>query len=529
MIAARPTGLVLLVVLGLAATGCDSTPRVEDRDLERARTVYRAGLESSDPYVRAETLRVMEWLERRDLPADPATFVEDDHPMVRVAALRVLLATGARDAEGLALNRFTSGPPDEKGGILEAVLEYGSEDFQRRLVWRALGSSQPRTVRHMAVRDAVARWVREAIENGDTSVIERQLAANARKYVRQLDPEIGGRILQLLLRLEKTDAPRRSIETLEDPNASVDERLRAAEVLLDARAEAAVPAFRNILEKARDRGQGDTLEVPEEGPDERLVRRAVLGVVAQGNTELVSKAKTYLEGASPDVYIEVLEGLAPNPTEDARLALENALIDPRPRIRHRAIELYAGRDDAELSALLDVALDESFSKQEARTHRRVARALGRNFSPDWATDLENNLQSSEGVRPALRLLRDHHGETGRPDAIEAVREPLSDLATADDGRPAALAGYLLLQLPEGPGGDPVTEAIASLRDPQCRYAYLLRLVEGRPSDHVGELRANFYPEQGEPESYVIRMISGVGLWVVRHPAQPPSTETDTSS
>jgi len=518
-----------LLAVSIPAASCEDVPTVEQRDLREFRNVYRTGLRAPDPYVRAETLRLVEEFERPDLPGRPREMLGDPDPMVRVAALRALLATEHPRAPNSARTRFAEAGAPEKRAVLEAVLELGAGSLQRSLVWRALHESQATDVRRFAADEALDSWIRTAREDGHLDTLRRQLASNARKYIRELDAEVGGPVLEAHLELGEREAARPAVAALRDADDeySTDERLRAAKILLEARAESATEVFRSLLDRARNQGEQGGLEVPETGLDERLVRRAVLGVVARGDRDLVPRAKSYLQGASTDVYIEVLEALRLNGAEGARLALRNAMKDARPRVRRRAIELYGAREDARVSALLDVALGGSSSpdpERDRRTRRTVGRVLGRHFSTDWTDRLKPALQNSSRIRPALGLLGDVYRATDGTEHLDRLRTTLGAIAKSDERRVAAPAAYLLAVLPEGLADDGLRRRVESLRDPLPRYAVLHRIAASNPSDRIGYLLENFYPDHRDLESFQVRLVSGVGLWLARHPS-PKSEAT----
>src|SRR5690554_7198786 len=113
-------GCLLLFCVG--ALSCDET-QFGEQERREVNTVLSTGVGfSSDPYVQAETLRVLELIGNPALNHHAEALVErSPSPMVRVAALRILLANDYKDIRRVAVRSFNEAKTPEKMAILEAV------------------------------------------------------------------------------------------------------------------------------------------------------------------------------------------------------------------------------------------------------------------------------------------------------------------------------------------------------------------------------------------------------------------------
>jgi HEAT repeat protein len=512
----RALGVAIVCGVALVAgagTGCSDAPTVSSSDLDEFRALLRGGMTyGEDPFVRAESLRVVEMLQASAFRQQVRRRLEDEDPMVRVAALRALLATESPKATARAVRLFSDATVPVKRGVLQAVLEYSTESAQRDMLWRAIKPEQPAEVRRYAFRNGLVPRVERTMEEGNESFVRKLFLPNVNEFLTELDTEMGGPVLELMLQYDELERAQPVIDEFRDQQNSVARRLRAAEILIDAGAESARSAFRDVLDEAdTDTTQG-RLALPEQQMDERLVRAAILGIVAAGDKPHVSQAKRYMKDASADEYVEVLEALAHNPSESARLSLENALRDARPRVRNAAVELYAPREDADVDVLLSVHQNKQFERGTLETRRAIARAIDQHFGDGWVATLRNKLASEEGVVPALMLLKHVHGENGDTRPIEMVKKDLLRVAKSDRPRAVPLAAYLLVQLAPDKRDAETDRLIAAVDDPLPRYAYLEDLARHGPGDQIGFLLENFYSESDAPELFAIRLMSGAALW-----------------
>lgn len=545
-------GLATVFVV-LATGGCSDSPRIRSSDIEAFHELVDTGLHhESDPYVRAETLHLFERAGTDSFAEHAHALLQSDssgdpRPMVRVAAVRLLLASEHSKAESLAKHAFNEGSASEKEAVLAAILEHGSKSLQTDLMWRSLHPSQPNSLRRFAVERALRPRVLRAAESESDPFTENRFVPKAREYLRRLEADVGGPVARLLMEIGERGPIRDVVGELQSDSNDLDERLRAARILIESRTKLAEPVYLGILERSNldfDRPEDsedekpeadqkapeeskdskdepddesessdDELKIPEKQIDPELVRSAVLGLAALGDTEIVPHAKNYLKKASSGAYNEVLEALANNPAGGARLALQNALADARPEVRLRAIELYGERDDASMSDYLDLVSKLDLSEADDPTRFAIAGVLERQFGEQFHDRLAERLSERKRTAEMLRLARAAHAETGHTEIVDALRGPLRKIAENEPPEIAELAGYLLAQLPDLLDDRETFELVKSLDSPAARYALLERINQDDPEGHTEFLLDNFYSKEDAPETFSVRLRAGLGLWL----------------
>lgn len=488
--------LVLVLVASLAVSfGCDGEDfgQKERKDVDR---VLRTGVElESDPFVRAETLRVLEILALEDMNDFARPRVEDESPMVRVAALRVLMKTGAPDVRRMALATFNKAEDPEKRAILDAAFEYGSPPLKRELTGRALRADDPE-LRRMAFENGPAARVREALEKDKTSYLENTLFPEIGRYITRKDSLLAARALALMVEAGETDRAEPLVELVEDESVDAESRREAARILAKAGIDEAAPVFKKML---------DDLQIDDEGGfvlprrrDEELVRTATLGLVASGHEAYVPQAQQYLTDADTEQSIEVLEALARNPAKDARISLKIAMQDARNIVRERAITLYGDREDARAEALIAAMRGAPYDSE-----KRAARVLAQRFPREWAEHLSEQLEKKDKRKATLKLLRDVITNAEEARVLVPLKDQLFELARSEDEELASLASISLVRISDDPD---IQTLLRNTDDFATRYAFLEHLLETNPGDNAKFFRKNFYSDR-----YALRLMSGAGL------------------
>ncbi|TDP62920.1 HEAT repeat domain-containing protein [Bradymonas sediminis] len=486
-----------LLILCIGALSCDPKTfgEAERREVD---TVLSTGIGfSSDPYVQAETLRVLEIIGNPALNHHAEALVESSpSPMVRVAALRVLLANDYKDIRRVAVRSFNEAKSPEKMAILEAVSEYGSAQLRRVLTGRALNSSDPK-LRRVAFEQGPLSRLRQAQAQKKTTYLQNTLFPEIGQFIDDSDPVLGAMALRALVEAGEEERAQPMLAALSDPKAPRAKRLAAAEILGRARVAAASDSFQAIVDSTQI-GSTGLLVVPER-IDKALVRAATLGLVANGNTDLLVQAQSYLENASVAEAIEVLEALSANPSEDAAITLKIAMQDARPEVRDVAVDFYAGHKFAEASAFMEIMAQSDFA-----TRRLLAEELATHYPKQWAKDLAAKLGEKEGRLETLALLRDVVDNDAQNKVLEHLLEPLSALAGAGEEKENALAALLLLRVKD----DAQTRAlVAAVEEPATHYAYLEHLVRSAPRENVEYFRENLH----YGDLYVVRLMSAAGM------------------
>lgn len=493
--ARRLSGAACAVALVLGVVGCDED-EFDEAEREEVRKVLQTGVDlDTDPYVQAETLRVVGLIGKPSLNHFAQKLVEDDSPMVRVAALRVLLANDGQDIRRTTSGAFNRAGVEEKKAILRAVYEFGSPPLRRVITSRALRSVDAE-LRALAFEFGPLRRLDEALEEDKTVYLENTLYPELGRYVTEADETLGPMALEALVAAGQTDRAEPLIAELKDKSTDRDKRLAAARILGRARVEAAVPVFVDILKSLRVSKQGEFV-LPKR-IDEELIRAATLGVVAGGNTKYVPQAQAYLKNAGVDESIEVLTALASNPSKDAAISLKIAMQDAREPVRTRAIALYSSNPNASADAFISAMRGTSFE-----TQKLLAQHLAEAFPEAWAEHLADELSDADKQEATLQLLRD----VTLTEATAAVLEPLEDqlyeIASSGDEEIAPLAALLLVRTADDAK---VRELIEKEDNPQTRYAYLEHLVRTAPAESAEYFRKNFYSDL-----YALRLMSAAGM------------------
>jgi hypothetical protein len=450
-----------------------------------------------DPYVRAETLRVLEVLADPKMVGYAKSAVSDEAPMVRVAAVRALLASGDADAGATLLTMYSKASEQERALLFESAQRYADEDTKASVVERALRSKDPR-LRARAFSLGLLAEIDEAKEEGDDALIRQTLKPKLGRFVEGDDEELAAAALRRLIKLGEEDRAQRFIKQFEDDEAPIEARARASRVLWRAGARVAKPVFAEVLEPEED--NSDKLGLPIKQVDEGLVRAATLGAVALGDGAFVEQAQAYLNDASEAEYIEVLEALAASGTADAAVSVKIAMRDARPEVRQRAIELYGT-----LSAASSEALINAMNQEDARARKLIAKILLARFPAEWAQNLTFKLRSDADVDRALSLMRDVIEREDAEGIVEPLKERLLELSKGEKSERAAAAAYLLLL--NASGTEELTEVLAKSEDVHTRYVYLEYLMRERPAESVPVFRRYFHDDL-----YALRLMSAAGLW-----------------
>ncbi|QDG50966.1 HEAT repeat domain-containing protein [Persicimonas caeni] len=492
----RACAIAGIVMLGMGLLGCEEEKFGEAERQEVQRVLHTGVGLDSDPYVQAETLRVFEMIKKPELNEFAEKLVDSsDSPMVRVAALRVLLANDYQDIRRVATASFNKGSVAEKKAILSAVLEYGPPPLKRVITSRALRSTDP-FLRRQAFEEGPLARLEKAQEEGKAKLLENTLFPEIGRSINHDDEVLASAALEALVAAGQTERAEPLLETLGDKSAEREKRLSAARILGRAQIKEAVPHFEKILESVKVSKTGEFV-LPKK-IDEELVKAATLGLVAAGETKYVKQAQKYLTNADVEQSLEVLTALAPNPSEDAAISLKIAMQDAREPVRYRAIELFADHDQATAKAFMAAMRGTDFESK-----KRLAQILTRRFPGEWAKNLSKQLDNEEQRLATLELLRDVIVTTEDAQTLEPLSDQLYKLAKGKDEKASALAALLLVKVAD----DQKSRALlAEVDSPEIRYAYLEHLVRTAPKTNVEFFRKNFYADL-----YALRLMSAAGM------------------
>ncbi len=504
--------VICVALLASAAFGCQSD-ELSESESQLVRDIFRSGLEMEpDPFVRAETLRALKLSDDPRLAQHAEELTRDGDAMVRVAALRTLAAAEHPDLNNRAAHLFNRGSEDEQFHILDLAIKKGDEELRESIIESAHNTNTTRLRRHALQQGLIAEV--EAADETERDDLLTELG----RFVLDDDAEIAGLALRVLIEYGQGERADRFLERLDDKSGSQQDQIHAAQVLATARAEAGRDGLLAVVAEA-EADDPDELGIPQ-GPsdvDEDLLRWAILGLAAIGEDDFVHPAQRYLRDADTDSIVEVLDALSANPSPDATLSLRNRLRDQAP-VGYRALELYTTRDDARVTSVIQAT-----SHRDYQTRRLAASLLVEHFSDSWIAHLEEQLGYSDpaGVKATLRLLQTLLASDDQLQIVEALEEPLHQLATGqgqefvrddtDDEDLAAvahiistLAADLLFRL----GNDTTyADIIADHPDRQTLYIHLEYMATHQPGEHTDRLRQYL-----RDDSFARRLMAATGLW-----------------
>ena len=505
-------GLLVALLAAAFSLGCQSDT-ITDDEARIAVDIYRTGLEmEADPYVRAETLRALATADDPRLAefADPLT--RDPDPMVRLAALDTLIHYDASRARDRAMLIYNQGDVDERRQVLHLSADSDNSRLRNVMLERAQRSSDA-SLRRLSLERGLIADIQAAQEEGDEELLERDLYPKLGRHVDDDDLEVASLALRRLLEAGQEGRAQRFLERLQDEQRPIEERRRAAELLLRARADSAAPVFADILQSVGAHDP-DELGIPDEPIDDQLLRLAVLGLVALGNDDFIAPAQAHLHDADVSDHMTILEALSANPNPEITITLRADTADANDDIRRQAIDLYGERQDARASTLF-----RTLRRDDLETQRRAVSILSHRFLDDFREDLDDRLHRDDldDVEDTLQILQ----ETLRRDEELAVLSPLGErlefLAThqpasadldeetrAQVARIQSLAAFLLFcASDEGI----FEEVIQKNPDSYTRYVYLAHLIDTTPTDHLAVFRNHL-----KSDRFALRLMAATGLW-----------------
>ncbi len=497
----------ILIVLFIALTalpmvGCDDSAELEATESDAIARSFTTGISQSDPFVRAETFRVIELLADPTFTTYATKGIDDKSAMVRIASLRATLAVDRSEGGRAAAKIFSRANAQERLVILDTIADFGIGPSQRELLARALRSDDDQ-LRRSAFEYLYLDRVDEAVRTKNDNMLKSTLLPEIGRYIGvDKDPVIAALALGKLLELGYDDRADVLISTLNDEKAPLEKRLKAARILVGARAKPAVPHFNALIERYDATLADESLGVPTEIVPPPLLRQAILGSVAAGDTQYVDRARAYYNAVTEEQALEVLEALGSNPSADAALTIKIAMQDARRPVRLRAIEIYQERPDADAKALL-----KALEGAEYETQKRLTLVLRERFPEEWIKDLSSRVQQISKMEPTLELMRDViTTREEAKDLVAPMKDVFARLVEREEGGRAALASYFLAIAADGQEGSKIA---AEKLDETTLYAYLEFLVRTNPDAHVETFRRYLYDDL-----FVIRLMAAAGLWEV---------------
>jgi HEAT repeat protein len=471
--------LGLCFALGL--WGCaDEAPTASVDWVEEANQLVQRGVTDPDPWVRAESIRILGLTRDVLLLEHVRAALDDGHPLVQTSALESLIRRGSSAAEDAILTILVRGTFDQKIRLLDLVFEHGTQNLQRNAVRRAL-------------RDVDSRLRVAALER----MTARSLAVDRAESQRLLADSNEEVVVAAFRNLCVTDPDTATDETLRrmrsDDSATRQQGMRFAVVLGSPDVWA---SMRSFLRSGTER--------------ERAIAALALGTIGDPLVE-DSLRQTVLSGAEDDAA-EALRALARIPTERAQMQAGRHRRDPRGAVRRAAFDVM--RDLNYPSAEFEPHLDDP----DPRIGALVLEVLRRRDPQHAASVLSRSLQS--GAQP-VHVLAALHAKAQREsidELLRAARPQLEQLSGSADDDASALATRLLLL-----EGDVRThvELVRRLGRPSAMLAATEAAIGARDSDYSA-----LFAEALQQDLFFLRLAGGVGVLTLGDAWVPPTVATD---
>jgi HEAT repeat protein len=487
--------LGVLVVLA----GCSEDPVIPEEEERAMRAVFQEGLASSDPWVRAETVRAIEIAGSSDLAPLVAPSMADASPLVRGTALIALSRSDVGGALGPAVEALGGDDQRLRRTLFAELLAAAPEGKLRDdLIQHGLTNAD-REVRLRAVRFGVLPRVRMTT---DEAVLRRTYYPELSTLVDDEDPEIAGLALHFLEERNKLDRAKPLLETA--TSGTVKGRRWALKVFAAAGLKRHLPAMRRIHEGAE----------PGTIRDEALLARLSLG-----DASAVDGARQLLSGATEERARRTVVALG-NVKEASAVRILKALrSDGRASVRSASFAALAATERSDAKDFSRGLADEDPDVRSValrsviRTHPTFLRAV-----------LEKGLASSgHPDRIVGSLLTVFHqievdGDADELDRLEAQLSSLEDklLPLMVHPTPTVRAGAAeILFRAEDPTG-----AFRSIGEPADEVHYaLLEALAKRPGKG-----ATLEQELGGLTPYrthsllAFRVLAAAGVWGAYHRA-----------
>lgn len=495
----RTTQVTIIALLALGLLGGCERDEITERERAQMERLKRTGLKfKDDPYVRAETLRVLALDGDKALDADRLELAKNDpSPMVRALALQQLAEAKHPEAEaliGVAYKRAST--PNERRVLMALAVKHGSEALRSEIVRLGLKSSDT-ALRLIAFDVGVAPSVMRAKEDGQLAKLKAELLPEIGKYISAGDPVLAPRALEMFAAVGEEKRAQPLIDVVVNAKAPKDERVKNANILWRAGVASARQPLVDVI-KADDANDGSKLGAEPEPPE--VIKATIIATVGLNHEAYVERAKAFLKGATEAETLELLEVFSKNESIDASITLKVHMTDARDAVRIKAIELYKDRKDAQASALIQAT-----RQKDVQAKKILAVALVKRFPKEWGEALQKQLGEESQVDETLQLLR----EVITPEAAPKLVPPLQGVLEgfvkqADKPERATLSALMLLMA--NPKSAAYNAALAKSPDPNTRYAFLEILAMHQASASKPIFRKFLFDDL-----FTMRLMSGVGL------------------
>ncbi|MCB9532202.1 MAG: hypothetical protein H6700_10585 [Myxococcales bacterium] len=431
--------------------------------IERSRQQIQAALHSDEPWVRAETVRLLgltNGVERAALRAA----LDDDSVIVRTAAIEALLRSNDPAVEEAALAQLIAGTEAQRIQLLELIAQTARPEFREQTLRRALVDLSP-SVQLSALRLTVRHGVSLGIED-----VSRLLSHS--------DARVADAAFEALVALDAQEAMEVMLRGLRDSSAPARLRaMRQARLLPTANV---WPMMRSIAARSSD-------------PTERRLALVALGNLGDPTAE--QPLRDYVLGLQGAEAAEALAAISHIPT--ARAANQPLVHrrDPRREVRDVALsELIRQRRPADDFVVFLTDADPAIAER-ALLHMQTT-------EPDRAAAIfAANLEESDDPVAALGALYRVSLQKDIRRFLDAAQSQLRAYLHSDDPAIVGLAARLVLV-----GASPAAVALElSPADIDGRYA-LLEAGIARRAD-----LSSLYAESLGDDLTMIRVAAALGI------------------
>lgn len=471
------TRLIAALFAAALVGGCgsDEVEETPPTGPEVAAPVLEAAFANPEPWVRAETARLLGATGDPSVRDQLQQALRDASPLVQNAAIEAMVTIGDEEAETAALSRLVAGTRDQKFQLLDLLLSSESASLRTEALRRALRDADA-TVRVRALDLAIQRGVEL-----ETNEIDRLLESD--------NPEIVTVAYRLLVSRDPARATRLVLTRMRDPEATV----RATGLAL-----ARHLALPELWPTLRSWARGDDTEA-------RTAALLALGRLGDPEAE-EGLRNIVLSGASAEAAA-ALEALSWIESTRAFEQAGRMRSDTRAPVRRAALEVMQ-RLEYPVDAFAP------FLEDEDPDIGRLALVEVQSRDAEWAANLlDVTLRDSAEPSRVLHALLLASMRADLRVLIDAATPRLAQLSASADAEVAGLATRLLLQA--APLSAHVDRIVAQ-DQPESLYA----LIEASLSS--GDNLSDVYAHAMTSDLVLIRVAGAVGALRLRSEYLPTS-------
>jgi HEAT repeat protein len=462
-----PSLVVGVLWLGLVASACDSAevPAQTEQPLHEVMDeALREGVGAENPWIRAETLRLMALSSSPEWVDTLREGLQDPHPIVRLMAIETLLPGGDTEAQSAALTLLVQGDAEAKSRLLDLILSSGTPEFQADAASMLLRDGSPEIRRSTLLHiQAQVVAIEPALREQLLHDLDTRVADAAFEWLVTADPAAALERVQTGLRSSDADIRAQALE--------FSHHLATADLW---------PTMRAYLRA------GD--------PQRRFAAECVLGQLGDPSVEEALRT-VILTGSASDAAL-ALRSISRIRTERAQTQVERQIDDPRPEVREAALDVLLERQ-VPPSAVEPFLADESPLLGTRALTYMIASDMG------WAVRrIERMLTVEENVLQVLRSLHEAMGRLNDPALLHELAPRLEDLSNSPDVEIAHLASRLRLQSSPPPPSPSGTE----LWPPGRMYATAESLILSAQAEN-----SPFLAEAARHDLLMVRVAAAIAI------------------